>query len=66
MIINCKWCEFPFPAAVIGGRAQEFCKPTCRAKYHTALRRYTAGLIAAGFLSTRDLRGWHKASVYGE
>ncbi len=66
MTIPCKWCTAPFPAAVIGGRAQEFCHPSHRAKYHTALRRYTAGLIAAGFLTTRDLRGWHAASVYGE
>ncbi len=61
----CKWCQQPFPAAVIGGREQEFCKPHCRATYHTALRRYAAGLVRAGFLTTRDLREWHDAHVHG-
>jgi len=51
----CVWCNRPFPARE-GGRAQRFCRPSCRRAFHTAARSWALNAIESGALTVADIR----------
>jgi hypothetical protein len=52
----CFWCGACFEPRNDGGKAQRFCRPTCRRAFETASRRFVAEAIAAGTLTIDMLR----------
>jgi hypothetical protein len=53
---SCPWCDRPFRARHSGGRAQRFCRPLCRRKFHAAVRAWAVDAIARGALTVGDLK----------
>jgi len=49
-------CNRPFRLRKTGGRAQRFCRSTCRRAFHAAARRWALDAIEAGVLSITDLK----------
>jgi hypothetical protein len=56
--MTCAWCDAPFIPFSRGGRVKRFCAPRCRARFHSAARRYTEAQIKAGFLTPEMIRAW--------
>jgi hypothetical protein len=51
----CLWCERSFvPRA--GGKPQKFCRPSHRAAFHSAARRWAEAAVTGGRLAVADLR----------
>ncbi len=53
---SCLWCGRAFAPRRNGGHPQRFCRPACRRAYDAAGRRWVAEAMAAGVLTTDDLR----------
>ncbi len=51
----CVWCNRPFPARE-GGRAQRFCRQSCRRAFHAAARSWVLDAITRGVLTIADIR----------
>jgi hypothetical protein len=51
----CDWCETPYRARH-SGREQRFCGERCRRAFHSAVRRWTLGELAAGRLTLANIR----------
>jgi len=54
--MTCTWCERPLKAQKSGIYAKRFCSAACRARLHTAARRYGLALVEQGFVSIRQLK----------
>src|SRR3954468_19935904 len=52
----CCWCDRPFRARRTGGRAQRFCRPTCRRQFHAAARRWALEAFDAGALTLPEVK----------
>jgi len=52
----CAWCGRPFQERQTGGRAQRFCRPSCRRAFHTAVRAWAVDAIADGTLTVAEVR----------
>ena len=50
------WCGEYFEPRRDGGKAQRFCRETCRRSFDAAGRRWIAGAIATGMLTVDTLR----------
>lgn len=48
--VCCPWCGSAFPVRQSGGRARRFCRPSCRRKFHAAVRRWGLDAIVSGAL----------------
>jgi hypothetical protein len=59
----CDWCETPYRARSSGGREQRFCGERCRRAFHTAVRRWTLGELAAGRLTLANIRNGLPATL---
>src|SRR6516225_1646904 len=53
---TCLWCSRTFTPRRDGGKAQRFCRETCRRSFDAAGRRWIAGAIATGMLTVDTLR----------
>ncbi len=53
---QCSWCDSDVRAREDGGRAQRFCRPSCRQGFHQALRRWSLHKWDAGQISITALR----------
>jgi hypothetical protein len=53
---SCFWCDRPFRPRQTGGRAQRFCKMSCRRAFHGAERRWALDAIEAGVLTIDHIR----------
>lgn len=53
---SCVWCEGPFRARLTGGRAQRFCRPSCRRAFHAAVRSSALDAIGDGTLTLAEIR----------
>jgi hypothetical protein len=53
---RCLWCGSRFERRNDGGRAQRFCRPACRRALDAAGRRWIAGALASGALTSDMLR----------
>jgi len=51
----CYWCERPFRVRRTGGRAQRFCRMSCRRQFHAA-RRWALDAIGSGVLSLGEIK----------
>ena len=54
--LACVWCDRAFRSRRTGGRAQRFCRPSCRRQFHAAARRWALDAIGAGMLSVGDIK----------
>jgi hypothetical protein len=52
----CYWCERPFRVRRTGGRAQRFCRMSCRRQFHAAARRWALDAIGSGALTLGDIK----------
>src|SRR6516165_3976529 len=52
----CAWCGRPFQERQTGGRAQRFCRPSCRRSFHAAVRSWALDAIADGTLTVAEIR----------
>ncbi len=52
----CSWCQRSFLVRENGGRAQRFCRPSCRRAFHTAARSWALNAIESGALTVADIR----------
>jgi hypothetical protein len=52
----CPWCDSQFRPRQTGGRAQRFCRPSCRRAFHAAARNWALGAIVNGALGVEDIR----------
>jgi hypothetical protein len=50
---SCPWCDRRFQARQTGGRAQRFCRASCRRAFHAALRSWALDAIAKVALELR-------------
>src|SRR5215469_2405530 len=53
---SCRWCDSLFGPRQTGGRAQRFCRPSCRRAFHAAARNWALGAIVNGTLGVEDIR----------
>ena len=53
---SCVWCNQPFRAREGGGRAQRFCRPSCRRAFHAAARAWALKAIEMGGLTIADTK----------
>jgi hypothetical protein len=53
---SCSWCNRPFRMRQSGGRAQRFCRPSCRRAFHGAARAWALDAIATGVMTVADLK----------
>jgi hypothetical protein len=53
---RCLWCGSRFERRNDGGKAQRFCRPACRYALDAAGRRWIAGALASGDLTSDMLR----------
>lgn len=53
---SCYWCNRAFRPRQTGGRAQRFCKMTCRRAFHAAARRWALDAVESGALTLGDLK----------
>src|SRR5215467_3484342 len=53
---SCSWCDRPFRPRQSGGRAQRFCRPSCRRAFHAAMRAWALNAIAQGRLTLADVK----------
>lgn len=51
----CLWCGRSF-APRAGGKPQKFCRPSHRAAFHSAARRWAEAAVTGGRLAVADLR----------
>jgi hypothetical protein len=61
---SCYWCDRPFRPRQTGGRAQRFCKMSCRRAFHAAARRWALDAIGAGMLTIDHIRKGVPTKVY--
>jgi glutamate/tyrosine decarboxylase-like PLP-dependent enzyme len=55
MMIACRWCgRLARPSR--HGSPRVFCSPRCRVAFHSAARRWSERLLAAGRITVADLR----------
>jgi hypothetical protein len=59
---SCCWCNRPFRARRDGGRAQRFCRPSCRRAFHGAARAWALAELAAGRLTLADIKNGRPAT----
>jgi hypothetical protein len=52
----CYWCDRPFRTRRTGGRAQRFCRMSCRRQFHAAARRWALDAIGSGVLTVGDIK----------
>src|SRR5271165_6496269 len=52
----CQWCERAFRARQTGGRAQRFCRSSCRRAFHAAVRSWALDSIGDGTLTLAEIR----------
>ena len=60
----CYWCDRPFRARRTGGRAQRFCRMSCRRQFHVAARRWRLDAIGAGALTVGDIKNSQETITY--
>jgi hypothetical protein len=53
---SCFWCNRPFRPRRDGGRAQRFCRPSCRRAFHAAARAWALEELAIGRMTVADLK----------
>jgi hypothetical protein len=53
---SCAFCERAFRARETGGRAQRFCRPSCRRAFHAAVRSWSLDAIAEGALTIEEIK----------
>ena len=53
---SCPWCDRPFRPRQSGGRAQRFCRLSCRRAFHAAVRSWALDAIADGNLTIEEVR----------
>jgi hypothetical protein len=52
---RCSWCDRTFRPRQ-GGRAQRFCRPSCRRAFHAAARSWVLAGLAAGHIAISDVK----------
>jgi hypothetical protein len=55
-LLSCAWCDRPFQARRSGGRAQRFCRPSCRRAFHAAARSWALDAIASRRVTLAELK----------
>lgn len=53
---RCKWCPKHFYPRASGGKAQEFCQPSCRRLYDAGLRAFAQQQLSQGAITIADLK----------
>jgi hypothetical protein len=54
--LSCLWCERPFRPRRSGGRAQRFCRPSCRRAFHAAVRVWALDELAGGRVTVANFK----------
>jgi hypothetical protein len=54
--LACLWCSRPFRPRESGGRAQRFCRPSCRRAFHAGTRAWALDELAARRVSIGDFK----------